>query len=130
MLLNGKTAVISGGGQPARDRPGDASPVRLRRAGGGRVADAARPPRIIGGDDAQHQGTAVTARPHVGFVGLGAMSVPMARNLLARGFRVRGFDVRPSAADALAELGGERAASAAEACRDSSALVLMVINAA
>ena len=30
----------------------------------------------------------------IGFVGLGAMGAPMARNLLASGFEVRGFDVR------------------------------------
>ena len=72
----------------------------------------------------------MTARTRVGFVGLGAMGVPMARNLLARGFQVRGFDARPSAVDALADLGGERAASAADACREAAALVLMVVNAA
>ncbi|MBV8577128.1 MAG: NAD(P)-dependent oxidoreductase [Acetobacteraceae bacterium] len=66
----------------------------------------------------------------VGFIGLGSMGLPMARNLVARGFGVRGFDVRAAAIDALAEAGGERAGSAAEAARDADALVLMVVNAA
>jgi L-threonate 2-dehydrogenase len=66
----------------------------------------------------------------VGFVGLGSMGLPMARNLVARGFSVRGFDVRAAAIEALAEAGGERAGSAAEAARDADTLVLMVVNAA
>ena len=66
----------------------------------------------------------------VGFIGLGSMGLPMARNLVARGFGVRGFDVRAAAIEALAEAGGERAGSAAEAARDADALVLMVVNAA
>jgi putative dehydrogenase len=66
----------------------------------------------------------------IGFVGLGAMGLPMARNLLARGFAVRGFDTRGSALDAVAEAGAERAASAAEAARGADMLLLMVVNAA
>jgi 3-hydroxyisobutyrate dehydrogenase-like beta-hydroxyacid dehydrogenase len=37
----------------------------------------------------------------IGFVGLGAMGVPMALNLVKAGHAVRGFDVRAGAADAL-----------------------------
>ncbi len=66
----------------------------------------------------------------VGFVGLGAMGMPMARNLLANGMAVRGFDVRKQAGEALAEAGGVAAGSAAEAARGADALVLMVVNAA
>ena len=33
------------------------------------------------------------------FVGLGAMGLPMARNLLRAGFTVRGFDLSPAALD-------------------------------
>lgn len=66
----------------------------------------------------------------VGFVGLGAMGLPMARNLVARGFTVRGFDMRATAIDALAQAGGVRASSAADAARGADLLLLMVINAA
>ena len=66
----------------------------------------------------------------VGFVGLGAMGLPMAQNLLTKGFAVRGFDVNPVAVEALAAAGGEGAASSAEAVRGADALVLMVVNAA
>ncbi|MFO1155067.1 MAG: NAD(P)-dependent oxidoreductase [Rhodospirillales bacterium] len=66
----------------------------------------------------------------VGFVGLGSMGLPMAKNLVARGFDVRGFDMRSAAIEALADAGGSRAPSAAEAGRGTDALVLMVVNAA
>lgn len=63
----------------------------------------------------------------VGFVGLGSMGMPMAQNLIARGFDVRGYDVRPESAVAL---GKGAAASAAGAADGADALVLMVVNAA
>ena len=37
----------------------------------------------------------------VGFVGLGAMGLPMALRLVAAGFAVRGFDLKAAALDAL-----------------------------
>ena len=66
----------------------------------------------------------------IGFVGLGAMGWPMARNLVAGGFTVRGYDIRAAALEALAEAGGVRTGSAAEAARDADFLLLMVVNAA
>jgi L-threonate 2-dehydrogenase len=66
----------------------------------------------------------------VGFIGLGSMGLPMAKNLATRGFRVRGFDIRPAAMDALSEAGGSSASSAADAAVGADAYVLMVVNAA
>lgn len=66
----------------------------------------------------------------IGFVGLGSMGLPMARNLLRQGFAVRGFDLKAAAVAALVEFGGTRAATAAEAAKGADALVLMVVNAA
>jgi L-threonate 2-dehydrogenase len=66
----------------------------------------------------------------VGFVGLGAMGLPMAENLVARGFAVAGYDLRAAALDRLADGGGRRAQSAADAARGADVLVLMVVNAA
>ena len=66
----------------------------------------------------------------VGFVGLGAMGLPMARNLVRRGMVVRGFDMRDAAMAALEGDGGVRAGSAAEAATGADALILMVVNAA
>lgn len=65
----------------------------------------------------------------IGFVGLGAMGLPMAGNLARRGFAVRGFDMRPDAREALAASGASAAESAAEAARDAAFLVLMVVDA-
>lgn len=66
----------------------------------------------------------------VAVVGLGAMGLPMAARLASGGFAVRGFDLREAARAALAEAGGEAAASAAEAAEGADALILMVVNAA
>ncbi len=66
----------------------------------------------------------------IAFIGLGAMGLPMARNLVAKGNAVRGFDLNQAALDALAQVGGTAAPSAAEAARGADALILMVVNAA
>lgn len=46
----------------------------------------------------------------IAFVGLGSMGLPMAGNLVKAGHRVRGFDMRDAAMDALAAQGGTRPA--------------------
>lgn len=73
---------------------------------------------------------AKNAMTRIGFVGLGAMGAPMARNLLAKGFAVRGFDTRVAALEDFVAAGGEQAGSAGDAAADADALVLMVVNAA
>jgi len=64
----------------------------------------------------------------IGFVGLGAMGLPMARNLAKSQYNVRGFDLRPGAAATLIEVGGESADSAAAACAGADAVMLMVVS--
>jgi L-threonate 2-dehydrogenase len=66
----------------------------------------------------------------VGFIGLGSMGLPMAKNLVARGFAVRGYDVRPASIALLTQAGGTGAQSAAEASTGADILALMVVNAA
>jgi putative dehydrogenase len=66
----------------------------------------------------------------VGFIGLGAMGLPMARNLVVRGHAVCGFDMREAAMDTLAAAGGRRADSASAAARAADMLILMVVSAA
>lgn len=66
----------------------------------------------------------------VAFIGLGSMGLPMAKNLAARGFQVRGFDVRQAAVDTLAQAGGIGARTAEEAMAGADVVVLMVVNAA
>jgi L-threonate 2-dehydrogenase len=65
---------------------------------------------------------------HIGFVGLGAMGLPMAENLVRKQFHVTGFDMKQDALTALEKAGGQSAASAAEAAKGADALVLMVVN--
>jgi len=66
----------------------------------------------------------------IGFIGLGSMGTPMARNLVKAGFDVAGFDTNPEALTALEASGGRPASSAADAGQGADALVLMVVNAA
>jgi L-threonate 2-dehydrogenase len=66
----------------------------------------------------------------VGFIGLGSMGLPMAKNLATRGFGVRGFDLRPHAIDSLVAVGGTRASAPADAADGADVLILMVVNAA
>jgi 3-hydroxyisobutyrate dehydrogenase len=66
----------------------------------------------------------------IAFAGLGSMRLPMAKNLVQRGFAVRGVDLNPRALEALAAAGGSRAATAKEAAAGADAIVLMVVNAA
>ena len=73
---------------------------------------------------------AATNQQTIGFVGLGAMGMPMTRVLLAAGFAVRGSDLRQAALDDLAAAGGVACASAEEAARGADVLLLMVVNAA
>ncbi|HXF61103.1 MAG TPA: L-threonate dehydrogenase [Caldilineaceae bacterium] len=73
----------------------------------------------------------ITAKPSgqpVGFVGLGAMGLGMARSLLRAGFTVHGYDLSAAALEALAAAGGRPVASAAEAARAATVLVIMVLN--
>lgn len=64
----------------------------------------------------------------VGFIGLGAMGLPMARQVMAAGFQLRVWARRPEAADALRDEGATVVASPAELSRSSDAVVLSVTN--
>jgi len=66
----------------------------------------------------------------IAFAGLGAMGLPMAKNLLAAGHRVRGIDLNPTALATLAAAGAEPAADAATAAHGADVLSMMVLNAA
>jgi 3-hydroxyisobutyrate dehydrogenase-like beta-hydroxyacid dehydrogenase len=66
----------------------------------------------------------------IGFIGLGAMGAPMARNLAAAGFELALFDLDAERTRAAAEESGARAGeSAADAAEGAEALVVMVTNA-
>ena len=62
----------------------------------------------------------------IGFVGLGNMGAPMARNLAKAGHQVAVFDIVPAAMEAAAAAGLSPAASAAEAARGAEVVITML----
>ena len=62
----------------------------------------------------------------IGFIGLGNMGAPMAANLVKAGHRVTGYDVVANACAALAQQGGQAAASAAEAAGAGDVVITML----
>ncbi|HEV7456343.1 MAG TPA: 3-hydroxyisobutyrate dehydrogenase [Roseococcus sp.] len=62
----------------------------------------------------------------IGFVGLGNMGLPMARNLVRAGHEVAGYDLSAAAMDAAAEAGITRAQSAADAARGAQFVITML----
>jgi len=66
----------------------------------------------------------------IAFVGLGAMGLPMAQNLVKAGHEVRGFDLNATALAELEKSGGKVATSAQQAAAGADVLMLMVVNAA
>lgn len=68
------------------------------------------------------------SKPTVGFIGLGAMGLGMARRLVGQGFSVHGFDLNPAAGQALVAAGGQSAESAAAAAQVANILILMVVS--
>lgn len=62
----------------------------------------------------------------IGFIGVGTMGLPMARNLVKKGFAVTAFDTNPAAVKAAAADGMTAAASAAETVATSDIVVTML----
>jgi 2-hydroxy-3-oxopropionate reductase len=62
----------------------------------------------------------------LGFIGLGIMGSPMARNLIRAGFTVTGFDVNADAVARLAADGGKPATSIADAVRGADIVATML----
>ena len=62
----------------------------------------------------------------IGFIGVGTMGLPMAANLVKKGFAVTAFDMNPAAVKAAAEVGAAAAASAAEAVAGADLVITML----
>jgi 3-hydroxyisobutyrate dehydrogenase len=62
----------------------------------------------------------------IGFIGLGNMGLPMARNLVKAGHEVAGYDLSEFAAERLAADGGTRASSIADVCSGAEAVITML----
>jgi 3-hydroxyisobutyrate dehydrogenase len=62
----------------------------------------------------------------IGFVGLGNMGAAMSARLIAAGFTVHGFDISPTARDALADAGGLAHDNLRDTVRDAHVVILML----
>jgi 3-hydroxyisobutyrate dehydrogenase len=62
----------------------------------------------------------------IGFIGLGNMGLPMARNLIKAGHQVVGFDLNAASVAALAADKGVAAKTVADACKDADFIVTML----
>ncbi|MBC9249916.1 3-hydroxyisobutyrate dehydrogenase [Pseudomonas alcaligenes] len=62
----------------------------------------------------------------IAFIGLGHMGLPMARNLLKAGQRLKVFDLVQAAVDELVAEGASPASSAADAVRDATVVISML----
>jgi len=65
----------------------------------------------------------------IAFVGLGAMGLPMAINLLSEGHTVRGVDIHDGPKAKFEAAGGQFLSDARQAAKAADVLVLMVVNA-
>jgi 3-hydroxyisobutyrate dehydrogenase len=62
----------------------------------------------------------------IGFIGLGNMGAPMARNLIKAGHKVRGFDIFKASLEAFAKTGGTAASDLADAVRGVDVVITML----
>ncbi|WP_408591411.1 NAD(P)-dependent oxidoreductase [Novosphingobium sp.] len=59
----------------------------------------------------------------VGFIGLGAMGLPLAKNLQRKGFSVHAYDICEARADEIVALGGTRASCVADASKGAQIVI-------
>ncbi|MDR1740575.1 MAG: 2-hydroxy-3-oxopropionate reductase [Synergistaceae bacterium] len=64
----------------------------------------------------------------IGFIGLGIMGKPMAKNLIKAGKQLVVYDVVPAAVEELVKAGAERASSPAEVAKASDTVITMLPN--
>ena len=64
----------------------------------------------------------------IGFIGLGIMGKPMAKNLLKAGFSLNIYDINEAAAEEVAQAGGKRCSSPREAAENSGMILTMLPN--
>ena len=68
------------------------------------------------------------SKPTIGFIGLGIMGKPMAKNLIKAGYEVTAYDLKQAAIDEVVEAGGKGAANITEATKDKDIIITMVPN--
>jgi len=65
-------------------------------------------------------------KENIGFIGLGAMGLPMAQNLLKKGYRLTAYDIASQRVEAVVRQGAEAAESAKEAAEKSGVIITML----
>jgi 3-hydroxyisobutyrate dehydrogenase len=65
----------------------------------------------------------------IAFAGLGAMGLPMVKNLITAGYSVHGIDINPASLNVLSGMGGKAFTNAKEACVGADLLLILVVNA-
>jgi len=65
---------------------------------------------------------------NIGFIGLGIMGKPMAKNLLKAGYSLKVYDLIAAAVDELVTAGAERGANNADTARGSDVVITMLPN--
>jgi 2-hydroxy-3-oxopropionate reductase len=64
----------------------------------------------------------------IGFIGLGIMGKPMAKNLLKAGYEMTVYDVRPEPMDELVRAGARAATSSSGVAAESEVVITMLPN--
>jgi len=64
----------------------------------------------------------------IGFIGLGIMGKPMAKNLLKAGYHLKVYDIVPSPVDEVVAAGAERGANNADVAKGSDVVITMLPN--
>lgn len=70
-----------------------------------------------------------TSKQGVGVIGLGSMGLGVARTLLAKGFAVNAYDVRPEVVKSFSREGGRGCSSPGEVGARSGVVIVLVVNA-
>ena len=65
-------------------------------------------------------------KERIGFIGLGAMGLPMAKNILKKGYQVTAYDIVPQRVEELIPSGAIGAASSKEVAEQSDVIITMV----
>ncbi|MFC4669948.1 NAD(P)-dependent oxidoreductase [Seohaeicola nanhaiensis] len=66
----------------------------------------------------------------IGFIGLGRMGLPMASNMVKKGFSLIVHDINGAAVDSLVDLGADRGASVADVAAQADIIITMLPNSA
>jgi len=64
----------------------------------------------------------------IGFIGLGIMGKPMAKNLIKAGYKLKVYDIVDAAVDEVVAAGAERGLNGADVAKDSDVVITMLPN--